>query len=380
MYDVVVVGLGAMGSAAVAEIAARGRKVLGIEARHPAHKLGSSHGDSRIIRLGYHEDPAYVPLLRRAYGNWRRLERRLGADILTKTGVLQIGHPDGRLVGGMLKSCAEYGLAHEILERAAMEDRFPGFVLESGEVAVLDPNGGYIRPETAIWGNLRLAMEDGAELHIGEKVTAIEPGANSVTIRSPSASYRARKVVVATGSWIAELVPRVAGRAVPIRQVVAWYRPSDDFAAQPQRMPCLLRDEGDRGSYFGFPQIGVDGVKIGKHTHFHEPIDPDRETPPVNDVDTAMLDSFAARRMPSVATVRVRAVTCRYTMLPGEDFLIDSLPGEPSVVVCSACSGHGFKFTSVIGEILADLSLDGGTDLPIARFSFNAHLELEETA
>jgi sarcosine oxidase len=179
--------------------------------------------------------------------------------------------------------------------------------------------------------------------------------------------------VVATGAWIAELVPKLAEQALPIRQVVAWYQPADGFAAQPQRMPCFLRDEGENGSYFGFPQIGVDGVKIGKHTHFREPIDPDLANPPVNEVDTDLLDEFAARRMPSVATTRIKAVTCRYTMLPSEDFLIGTLPGEPSIVVCSACSGHGFKFTSVIGEILADLALDGGTDLPIAPFSFLAH-------
>lgn len=373
MYDVIVVGVGAMGSATLAELAARGKKVLGLEAWAPAHRLSSSHGDSRIIRLGYHEDPAYVPLLQRAYRNWWRMERRLGADILTQTGVLQIGRADGRLVTGTLKSCREYGLAHEMLDRQAMADRFPGFALDEDEVGVLDPAGGYIRPEAAVWGNIQLATSDGAELHIGERVSAIEPGGGGVTVRSDSASYRAKKVVVATGPWIANLVPAVAQRAVPIRQVVAWYQPADGLAAQPERMPCFLRDEGDAGSYFGFPQIGVDGVKIGKHAHFREPIDPEQSNPEVNDADTALLDGFAAHRLPEVATTRVKSVTCRYTMLPSEDFLIDLLPGEPSIVVCSACSGHGFKFTSVIGELLADLAQNGGTELPIAPFSFKAH-------
>lgn len=373
MYDVVVVGLGAMGSAAVAEIAARGRTVLGLEAFQPAHELGSSHGDSRIIRLGYHENAAYVPLLRRAYRNWARLERRLGTEILTRTGVLQIGRPDGRLVAGMLKSCREYGLAHETLDPAAVAERFPAYLLEPDEVAVLDPNGGYLRPEVAIWGYLRLATGAGAHIHIGERVTAIDPQPDGVVVRTGTATVRARRAIVATGAWITELVPSLAGKAVPIRQVVAWYRPRDGFAAQPARMPCFLRDEGEHGSYFGFPDIGPDGVKIGKHAHLREPIDPERPNPPVNDVDERLLDDFARRRMPAVASVRVRAVTCRYTMLPSEDFLIDHLPGAPSVVVCSACSGHGFKFTSVIGEILADLALEDGTDLPIEPFSFRAH-------
>lgn len=373
MHDVIVIGLGAMGSAAVAEIAARGHKVLGLEAFQPAHKLSSSHGDSRIIRLGYHEDPAYVPLLHRAYRNWARMERRLETDLLTKVGVLQIGKPDSKLVRGMLASCAGYGLAHEILDAAAMAERYPAYRLAEDEVAVFDPEGGYIRPEAAVWGSLKLATADGAHIHIGERVTSIERG-ETVTVRSASATYQARKVIVSTGAWIAELVPQIAALAVPIKQVVAWYQPAEGFIARPERMPCFLSDEGDDGSYFGFPQIGVDGVKIGKHCHFREPIDPDQDNPAINDADTALLDTFAARRMPQVATTRVKSITCRYTMLPGEDFLIDLMPDDPAIVVCSACSGHGFKFTSVIGEILADLALDGGTDLPIAPFSFARHL------
>jgi len=375
MYDVIVIGLGAMGSAALAEIAARGRKVLGLEAFQPAHKLGSSHGDSRIIRLGYHEDPAYVPLLHRAYRNWARMERRLETDLLTKVGVLQIGRPDSKLVRGMLASCAEYGLAHEVLDAAAMAERYPAYRLAGDEVGVFDPEGGYIRPEAAVWGNLKLATADGAHAHIRERVLRIERG-STLTIHSPQGSYETRKVIVSTGAWIAELVPQLAAVAVPIKQVVAWYQPAQGFLARPERMPCFLSDEGGDGSWFGFPQIGADGVKIGRHCHFREPIDPNQPNPDITDADTALLDAFAARRMPEVATVRVKSITCRYTMLPSEDFLIDLLPDDPDIVVCSACSGHGFKFTSVIGEILADLALDGGTDLPIAPFAFRRHLAM----
>ena len=373
MYDVIVIGLGAMGSAAVAEIAARGHKVLGLEAFQPAHKLSSSHGDSRIIRLGYHEDPAYVPLLHRAYRNWARMERRLETDLLTKVGVLQIGRPDSKLIRGMLASCEEYGLAHEILDPAAMAERYPAYRLAGDEVGVFDPEGGYIRPEAAIWGNLKLATADGAHIHIGERVTGIERG-QTIRVRSSQASYETRKVIVSTGAWIAELVPELRDLAVPIKQVVAWYQPALGFLAQPERMPCFLSDEGDGGNWFGFPQIGTDGVKFGKHCHFREPIDPDQANPAVNEADTDILDAFAARRMPDVATTRIKSVTCRYTMLPGENFLIDLLPGDPNIVVCSACSGHGFKFATAIGDILADLALEGGTDLPIAPFSFARHL------
>ncbi|HZG28613.1 MAG TPA: N-methyl-L-tryptophan oxidase [Ensifer sp.] len=369
-FDVVIVGLGAMGSAAAAFAASRGAKVLGIEMYFPAHALSSSHGDSRIIRLGYFEDPSYVPLLRRAYENWRALEARLRADILSVTGVLQIGRPDSKIVSGTQTACTMHGIAHEVLDRAEMARRYPAFVLDDEEVGVLDPQGGYLRPEAAVMGYLKLAAEDGAELHFGERVLAIEPETDGVTIRSATGQYRARKVIVATGAWIAELVPALVPYAKPIRQVVAWYQPDDGFMAQPGRMPCFLRDEGDNGSFFGFPAFGVDGVKIGRHAHFREPIDPAKPNAPVNGADTDLLDAFARKRLPQVASQRVRATTCRYTMLPTEDFLIDFSPGNRNVVISSACSGHGFKFASVVGEILADLALLGGSELPTSLFSF----------
>ncbi|MGD9480199.1 N-methyl-L-tryptophan oxidase [Shinella sp. G-2] len=372
-FDVAVIGLGAMGSAAASFAAARGARVLGLEAHFPAHALSSSHGDSRLIRLGYFEDPSYVPLLKRAYENWRALEARLRADILTVTGVLQIGRPDSKIVSGTKASCDLHGLTHEILDKGEMARRYPAFALEDGEIGLLDPQGGYIRPEAAIMGYLKLAAEDGAELHFGEKVVAIEPDEHGVDIRTTTGAYRARKVIVATGAWIAELVPELRPHAVPIRQVVAWYQPEDGFVAAPGRMPCFLRDEGENGSYFGFPAIGIDGVKIGRHAHFREPIDPTLANPPVNDADTALLDTFARKRLPMAASVRLRATTCRYTMLPSEDFLLDFSPSHRNVLVSSACSGHGFKFTSVVGEILSDLALDGGSRLPTSLFSFERH-------
>jgi sarcosine oxidase len=370
-FDVAVIGPGAMGSAALAFLSARGIRAIGIDAYFPAHALSSSHGDSRLIRMGYFEDPSYVPLLQRAYRNWRSLEARLRTDVLTITGVLQIGAPDSKIVRGTRASCEMHGLPHDVLDKADMAARFPAFQVDDGEIAVLDPQGGYLRPETAVMGYLKLAAADGAVLHFGERVSAIEPDDGGVTIQSAAGRYRARKVIVATGSWIAELVPQLKTHAVPIRQVVAWYQPRNGFATEPQRMPCFLRDEGPDGSYFGFPAIGTDGVKVGRHAHFREPIDPNRPNPPVNDTDTDLLDRFIAKRVPA-AGQRVNATTCRYTMLPSEDFLLDLLPGNRNVVVASPCSGHGFKFTSVVGEILADLALDGGTALPTAAFSFDA--------
>ncbi|GGD16973.1 N-methyl-L-tryptophan oxidase [Aureimonas glaciei] len=370
-FDVAVIGLGAMGSAAIAHLAERGIRAIGFEAKFPAHGLGSSHGDTRLIRLGYFEDPAYVPLLHRAYANWRALEAASGAELLTVSGILQIGRPDSGIVAGTIASCELHGLPHEVLDAAAMARRFPAMRLEPDEVAVLEPQGGFLRPEAAVTAHLKVAVGAGAVLRLGEKVTAIEPDDAGVTIETEHSRVRARKVIVATGPWIADLVPALVGIAQPIRQVVAWYTPDDAITTLGPMLPFLL-DEAEGGSFFGVPALGPDGLKVGKHAHFMEPIDPDQPNPQVNDADLAMLDDFVTRRIPVATGHRRAAITCRYTMLPGEDFLLDHLPGEPRIVVASPCSGHGFKFASVVGEILADLATEGGTALPIGAFSFAA--------
>jgi sarcosine oxidase len=376
-YDVAVVGLGAMGSATLAEVATRGRRVIGVEAASPAHALGSSHGDSRIIRLGYFEDPSYVPLLRRAYRNWRALEMAVREPLLTITGALEIGRPDAPIVRGTRLACEMHDLPFDVLDPERMRERFPVFALDDDEVAVFEPEGGWLAPERAVAAFLAQAGRHGAAMRFGERVSGIEPGDGGVTVVSDGGTIRARTVVVATGPWIGELVPDLRDLAQPIRQVVAWYQPADGFVTSPGRMPVFLRDDREGGSYFGFPVLGRDGFKVGKHTHLREPIDPAAPNPAVNARDTALLDRFVARRLPAAGGTRVAATTCRYTMLPGEDFLLDQAPGEARVIVASPCSGHGFKFASVVGEILADLALEGGTALPVDLFSF---ARLHETA
>lgn len=372
-FDVAVIGLGAMGSATLAHLARRGRSVVGFDAFEPAHKRSSSHGDSRIIRLGYFEDPSYVPLLHRAYENWRRLEAETGAQILTITGVLQIGRPDSPIVSGTLASCRANGLDHEVLDPADMATRFPAFTLDADEIAVLEAQGGFLRPEMAVAAHLRSARGHGAAIEYPQRVLAIEPDDGGVTLVFETKRVRVSRAVVATGPWIAELVPSLKKIATPIRQVIAWYRPKIAETTALGTMPVFLRDAGKAGSFFGVPALNADGVKIGKHCHFHEPIeDPDAFNAPVNDADLALLDGFVEQRLPDAAGTRLASDTCRYTMLPGEDFLLDRLPGEPRLVVASPCSGHGFKFASVIGEILADLADEGGSEISLPAFSFSA--------
>lgn len=375
IYDVAVIGLGIMGAATVDELARRGVSVIGLEAYHPAHGLGSSHGDTRLIRLGYFEDPAYVPLLRRAYQLWRGLEERVQEPLLHITGVLHIGNPDGKILKGTRLACEQHSLAHEWMDAVQVRERFPIFSLQQHEAGLFEYQGGYLLAERSVNAFLKSAVQAGAELQYGQRVMAIEPDDEGVTLRTAHGAIRARKVVVATGAWIAELVPELREAVTPIRVMVSWFQPRERFLTKPHRMPVFLREDTltGEGSYFGFPMVGSDGLKMGRHAHLREPIlNPDEPNAPINERDLSLLSDAIQRYVPGAGAVFNKAMTCRYTMTPTENFLMDLLPGQPNVVVASPCSGHGFKFGSVAGEILADLALNGGTDLPVDLFSFRA--------
>jgi len=370
-FDVAVIGLGAMGAHTVADLAARGQKVIGIERFGPLHDRGSSHGDSRIIRLAYFEDPAYVPLLRRAYEKWAELEARSRETLLIPTGIVQIGERDGVLIDGVMRASAEHGIPHELLQPAEARKRFPTLVTADDEVAVFEPAGAYLRPERAIAVALKLADADGAVLRFNERVVGFEPKDGGVEVTTQERRYRAGKVIVTAGSYVAGLVPELKPYAMPIKQVVGWFDARPAAKAALGSMPVFIVDEGGGMSFFGFPDLGR-GVKIGKHAHLMTGIDPEAPNPPVTAEDREVLADFMRRRMPGVDPSGNGFVTCRYTMLPESDFLIDFLPGEPRVIVASPCSGHGFKFASVIGEVLADLAIEGATTLPIERLSWAA--------
>jgi sarcosine oxidase len=372
-YDVAIVGLGAMGAHAAAYCASRGLRVIGLDRFGPFHDRGSSHGDSRIIRLAYFEDPAYVPLLRRAYENWRELEAWSGERLLTITGILTFGRADGEVVAGVRRSVREHGLRIETLEPAEAMRRFPAFRLERDDVALLEPDGGFLRPERCVAAALKRAGGHGAVLHFDEQVRSVESGDGGIIVISDAARYRADQVIIAAGSYVAGLVPELAGVVRPIRQVVGWFAPARDASARVGEMPVFIGEDPDGWSFFGFPALGPLGVKVGRHGHRNEAIDPEKENRPVDEQDLAIMADFVRRRLPAVRPeAPAGAITCRYTMLPDSFFLVDRLPSDERIIVASPCSGHGFKFASVIGEVLADLVEQGETRLPIAPFSFEA--------
>ncbi len=369
-FDVAVIGLGAMGSAALYELARRGKRVVGIERFQPGHENGSSHGESRVIRLAYFEHPSYVPLVRAALAKWRQLERASGETLLTATGVLQIGRPGSILVAGSLAACREHGLEHETLDAAAIRARFPIFSVPEDYSGLWEEEGGILRPERANAAHLRLASAAGAELLTGNRVQAIEPRSGHVRIVQDGAVIEAGAVVVTAGPWIADLVTALKPHLSLSRQVLCWYEPLSPELFRADAFP-VFAIEGDDDIVYGFPDFAGTGVKCASH-HAGETIghaDAPRR-PPVAE-DARRITDFVRRYIPAAPGRLLNMKTCIYTNTPTGDFVIDRAPDDERIVFASACSGHGYKFATVIGEALADLALQGGTRHDLSRFSLS---------
>ncbi len=368
----IVVGLGGHGSAAARQLARRGARVLGLERFGPVHAQGSSHGDTRIVRMAYFEHPDYVPLLRRSYQLWAELSRDVDEELFVRTGALMIGAPESAVVSGTLASVERWGLPHEVLDRTAMARRYPQFRLRAGELAVYEADAGYVSPEGAVRTHLRLADADGAELRFLTTVTGWHTDRTGVVVEIGDEEVRADKLVITAGAWTAQLAPRLG---VPLRvgrRVMHYLAPltsAADFA--PDRFPVYIFSTGPGDEIYGFPIIGAasNGVKVGFH-HRGPDVDPDTVDRRVSPAEEEEMRRLLADRIPGAAGPHVQSKVCLYTLTPDEHFVIDHLPGgEDRVIVASACSGHGFKFTPVVGEILADLALTGSTLQPIEFLS-----------
>lgn len=365
-YDAVVVGLGAMGSAALYHLARRGVRVLGIERHAPAHQFGSSHGLTRIIRLGYFEHPSYVPLLRRAYELWQELEAQAGRPLLHITGILELGPPDGTVVSGTLAAARLHGLPHDVLDAPLLMRRFPAFRIPENFVGVLQPDGGFLSAEPSIEAHIALARSAGAELLCQTAVERIEPGASGVRIATSRGAAEAGTAIVTAGAWTKSLLPDLPASLRVTRQVVAWFEPREPALFEPGRFPVFLLESG-HGIHYGFP-LQAAGLKIAKHFHADEPVDPDRYDRAITADDETLIRAAVADHLPAANGPLRAAATCLYTMTPDGDFVIDHLPGHPNVIVASPCSGHGFKFAGVIGEALAELATTGATRHDLSRF------------
>jgi sarcosine oxidase len=368
--DVVVVGLGAMGSAAVYALARRGLRVTGIEQFEPAHDRGSSHGATRIIRQCYFEHPSYVPLVRRAYALWDEIERASARKLMHVTGIVEAGTPDGVLVKGTLAASREHDIRHEVLDASDLMRRFPAFHLPAGDVGVVQPDGGLLAAEPAIHTLLQLAKDAGAELRSGETVRAVEPHATGVRVTTDRGTLDAGAAVITAGPWLSQLLPNLPAPLRVTRQVIGWFEPSDAALFEPGCFPVFMI-ESRHGIHYGFPIHGEPGVKVGRHFHREETVDPDTSERAVSAEDEALIRAGLAHALPAANGRLLKATTCLYTMTPDGDFIIDRVPGAPQIVVASPCSGHGFKFAPVLGEVLADLAIKGETGQDISRFQLS---------
>ncbi len=351
IYDGVVVGLGAHGSAAAYHLARRGLDVLGIDRFGRGHTLGSSGGRSRIIRLSYHEHPDYVPLLRRARDLWRELERESGETLLTQTGGLYLGPRDGELVAGSLRSARTHDLAHELIDASEVRRRYPVFEVERDWVGLVDKQAGWLAPERSIEAHLRMAERRGATLRFDEPIDRWERDGDGVVVTSAHGTYRAKRLVLAAGAWMARLVPSLAPHLWVERNVLFWFEPTAQREAFAM-LPVYLVQEPER-LFYGFPLDPEHGLKVAG-LHFGDRVDPDTVDREPSARDEERVRTWLARPMPLANGARKLAKVCLYTNSPDGHFVIDRVPGAP-VVYASACSGHGFKFASAVGELLADM-------------------------
>jgi len=360
-YDLIVIGVGGMGSATVYHAARRGLAVLGLEQFDIPHAQGSSHGVNRIIRLAYYEHPSYVPLLRRAYELWRELENRAGERLLIITGSIDVGRADSRTVEGSLLSCKQHHLPHEALDAAALRRRFPGYRLAANMVGVYQPDGGFLLSERCIVAHVTAAQQLGAEVHARERVLEWHAEENGVSVTTPRGTYQARKLVITAGAWARKMVPALQQIAVPERQVMIWTQPLKPDYFRLGAFP-VFNMEAPEGRFYGFPVYGIPGFKLGKYHHREERVDdPETMDRDCHPQDEAVLREGISAYFPDADGPTMAMKACMFTNAPDEHFIIDRLPDRPHVAVAAGFSGHGYKFCSVIGEIMTELVADGGS-------------------
>jgi sarcosine oxidase len=369
-FDVAVIGLGAMGSAALFNLARLGQRVIGIEQFEPGHDKGSSHGESRMIRLSYFEHPSYVPLARRAMEKWRELEELCGQTILTVTGVLEAGYPGCPIVEGSLNASRLHDLDHEVLSAAEINRRFPSFTVPSHWAGLYQPEGGFLRPELAIRQFVGLAERHGAEVRTRTRVLAIEPLGSGVCVRTDTGEIEAGSVIIATGAWIGDFAPELRPNLKLTRQVLGWFEPLQPAYFSPDRCPVFILESEDDACY-GFPDFAGTGVKTASHRKGAYLSSAEDLAQDGGAGDEAQIRRMLVLAMPDANGPLRNMRTCIYTRTPDEDFVIDRSPVDPRIVLASPCSGHGFKFASVIGEVLADLALGKTPVNDISRFKLD---------
>ena len=382
-FDTIVLGLGAMGVATAYQLAKKGNRVLGLDRYSPPHVHGSTHGDTRITRLGIGEGAQYTPLVMRSHEIWRDIERETGRSLLTTNGGLVLSsaakssqsHGD-HFFGNTVAAAQKYGVAHELLDAAQIRLRFPQFIVADDETGYYEPSAGFLRPEECVRAQLDLAAQHGAELHRNERVLAFDASDGGVTVTTEHGAYAADQLIVTAGPWVKEWVAPALGAHLAIhRQVLLWFDvdgPVTPFL--PENFPVFIWElQKKRQGIYGFPAIdgARGGLKVATE-QYDEQTTVDAVERTVTDAEIRQTyDDYVAPYLRGVSPRCVKAATCLYSVTPDFGFIIDRLPGAARVLIASPCSGHGFKHSVAIGEALSELVLDGASRIDLSAFALN---------
>ena len=380
--DVIVVGLGAMGSAASWQLAARGVSVIGIDQYAPPHPWGSTHGDTRVTRLAIGEGREYVPLARRSHELWREIEGESGAELLTQPGIIILAHPSSTFLAETRAAALQYRIEHRDLTNADLRAGFPMFAIDERTVGYHEPGAGYVRPERAVAAQLALARRHGAQLRLGERVERWAASPDGVTVTTDRDTYAAGQLLLCAGAWIGDLVPQAREIVAVYRQLLFWFpiRRGHDVLRD---MPGFVWDVGgdQRGfvhldGFYGFPAIdGPDGgVKVASESYERTTTPDGRQHPADRAEIDRMYHGCVEPYLPWLGAEPLRTVSCLYTSTRGSRFIIDRHPDHDAVLVVSACSGHGFKHSPAIGEAVAQWLTGGAPEIDLGPFSFGRAL------
>jgi len=367
-FDVIIIGVGSMGSSACYHLAKLGNKVLGLEQFTISHEFGSHAGQSRIIRKAYFEHSDYVPLLIRAYENWKSLEQESGEQLYFKTGLVYFGPRDHLVMKGVNQSASLYGIELENLNHAEIRKRFPQFNIPENFQCLFEPDAGFVRPEKTIQLYAELARKNGAQINSNEKVLEWKKNGNGILVKTDKNNYHCNKLVITAGAWAGKMIPGFEKKLKITRQFVSWIKPNNETKFSFGKFPCwLLADDEKQGVYYGFPSLPTEkfgqpaGLKLAHH-HAAIETDPDHVNRNPTTADEDNLKFELNKYFPGVFESFLTEKICLYANTPDENFIIDKLPGyEDHVAIACGFSGHGFKFVPVVGEILSDFIIDGKT-------------------